>query len=70
MIHNSVQTEKLLGVTNQTLNTFKRKGWLKSSRYKNRNYYTTESIKECIISQLFSNEYERKKLDKKWESFW
>ncbi len=70
VIHNRVETEKLLGVTNQTLNTFKRKGWLKTSRYKNKNYYTTQSIKECIKSQLFENEYEKRKLDKEWESLW
>ena len=28
-IHNRIETEQLLGITNQTLNTFKRKGWLK-----------------------------------------
>ena len=36
-IHSRVETETILGCTNQTLNTFQRKGWIKTSRFKNKN---------------------------------
>lgn len=51
-IHSRIETETILGCTNQTLNTFKRKGWIKPSRFKNKNYYTSNSIIECIKFQL------------------
>ena len=37
-IHNRIETESILGITNQTLNTFKRKGLIKPSKFKNKIY--------------------------------
>ena len=51
-IHSRIETETILGCTNQTLNTFQRKGWIRPSRFKNKNYYTSDSIIECIKHQL------------------
>ena len=51
-IHNRIETENILGCTNQTLNTFQRKGWLQPSRFKNKTYYTSNTILECIKHQL------------------
>ena len=51
-IHSRIETETILGCTNQTLNTFHRKGWIKPSRFKNKNYYTSNSIIECVKHQL------------------
>ena len=69
-IHNRIETEQLLGITNQTLNTFKRKGWLKASRFKNKNYYTTDSIIDCIKFQLNYNDVVKREESKEWETLW
>ena len=69
-IHNRIETEQLLGITNQTLNTFKRKGWLKASRFKNKNYYTTDSIIDCIKFQLNYNDVVKREVNKEWETLW
>jgi len=64
-IHNRIETEKLLGVTNQTLNKFKKKGWIKTSKYKNRSYFTTQSIIECIKYQLQID-----RVNSEWRDIW
>lgn len=69
-IHNRIETEQLLGITNQTLNTFKRKGWLKATRFKNKNYYTTDSIIDCIKFQLNYNDVVKREESKEWETLW
>ncbi len=69
-IHNRIETEQLLGITNQTLNTFKRKGWLKATRFKNKNYYTTDSIIDCIKFQLNYNDVVKREASKAWETLW
>lgn len=70
-IHSRIETERILGCTNQTLNTFQRKGWIKPSRFKNKNYYSTSSIIECIKYQL--GEYSDIQItnqNKEWETMW
>jgi hypothetical protein len=70
-IHSRIETERILGCTNQTLNTFQRKGWIKPSRFKNKNYYSTSSIIECIKFQL--GEYSDIQItnqNKEWETMW
>lgn len=70
-IHSRIETESILGCTNQTLNTFQRKGWIKPSRFKNKNYYSTSSIIECIKFQL--GEYSDIQItnqNKEWETMW
>ena len=70
-IHSRIETERILGCTNQTLNTFQKKGWIKSSRFKNKNYYSTSSIIECIKFQL--GEYSDIQItnqNKEWETMW
>lgn len=70
-IHSRIETERILGCTNQTLNTFQRKGWIKPSRFKNKNYYSTSSIIECIKFQL--GEYSDIQItnqNKEWKTMW
>ena len=70
-IHSRIETERILGCTNQTLNTFQRKGWIKPSRFKNKNYYSTSSIIECIKFQL--GEYSDIQITnqkREWENLW
>ena len=70
-IHSRIETERILGCTNPTLNTFQRKGWIKPSRFKNKNYYSTSSIIECIKFQL--GEYSDIQItnqNKEWETMW
>ena len=70
-IHSRIETERILGCTNQTINTFQRKGWIKPSRFKNKNYYSTSSIIECIKFQL--GEYSDIQItnqNKEWETMW
>lgn len=69
-IHTRTETEEILGCTNQTLNSFKRKGWIKPSRFKNKNFYTSTSILECIKYQL--GEYSDIQISNKneeWENY-
>jgi len=63
------ETEEILGCTHQTLKSFERKNWIKPNRFKNRNYYTSDSILTCIHKQipfgrstLYQNE--------EWEGIW
>ncbi len=46
------ETEQILGCTHQTLKSFERKNWIKPNRFKNRNYYTSDSILICINKQI------------------
>lgn len=70
-IHSRTETEEILGCTNQTLNTFQRKGWITPRRFKNKNYYTSSSIIECIRYQL--GEYPDIQITnqkREWENIW
>ncbi len=70
-IHSRIETERILGCTNQTLKTFQRKGWITPSRFKNKNYYSTNSIIDCIKHQL--GEYQDIQIsnqNKEWETMW
>lgn len=69
-IHNRIETESILGITNQTLNTFKKKGWIKPSKFKNKVYYTTDSIIECIGYQLGTPNNQISNQNKDWFSIW
>lgn len=60
------ETLKIIG-----LNSFQRRGWIKPSRFKNKNYYSTSSIIECIKYQL--GEYPDIHItnqNKEWETMW
>lgn len=69
-LHTRSETEEILGCTNQTLNTFKKKGWITPSRFKNRNFYTSTTILECIKHQL--GEYSNIRIseeNKEWDNY-
>jgi len=51
-IHNRLETEDILDITNKTLKKYERNGMLNKVSYKNKNYYTSESIQNCIAKQL------------------
>ncbi len=51
-IHSRIETEGILDITNKTLKKYERNGILNKVSYKNKNYYTSESIQNCIAKQL------------------
>ena len=46
------ETEQILGCTHQTLKSFERREWIKPNRFKNKHYYTQNSILNCIDIQV------------------
>ncbi len=42
---------KILACANSTLNNFEKRGWIKSSRFKNKKFYSRACILKCINIQ-------------------
>ena len=66
-IHSRIETLELLKCSNPTLNKFKRRGWLKQSKFKNQIFFTSESIFKCLKEQLNINEYTHSEWDSLWD---
>ena len=65
-IHNRKETLELLKCSNPTLTKYKRRGWLKHSKFKNQTYYTADTIYKCLEHQLNIHQYS----NNEWDSLW
>lgn len=52
MVFDRKETEQILGCTHQTLKSFERRNWIEPRRFKNKHYYTQNSILKCIDIQV------------------
>ena len=63
-IHNRETTMRILGISHTTLKKYEDENILQSSRFRRKKYYTSESIINCVKTNL--------NLSKKnvWETMW
>jgi hypothetical protein len=72
-LFNRKETERILSCTHQTLKSFEKRNWIVPKRFKNKHYYTQNSILKCIDIQVpitTKNTYQIQEWDRYVQEMW